>query len=90
MPEILVNSNTLPFGEDYGDQRECIHDAMTLNEVSGAAVLVTPHTHSPGEPSLAHSLMDDGTRDRAIPHALTSKQDWPRRRRVDSAPHTPR
>ena len=49
MPEIPVNSNTLPFGEDYGGRRECTHDALTINEGSGAAVPVTPHTDPPGD-----------------------------------------
>ena len=49
MPEIPVNSNTLPFGEDYGGHRECTLDALTINVGSGAAVPVTPHTDPPGD-----------------------------------------
>ena len=45
MSENLVNSKTLPSGEDHGERRECTLDALTLNEVSGAAAPVTPHTH---------------------------------------------
>ena len=78
MSEIPVTSNTPPFGEDYGDHRECTLDALTLNEVSGAA----------GDPSPAHSPVVDGTRDRAMSKyadvVLCRKQDWPRGRRVDS------
>ena len=80
MLEIPVTSNT-PFGEDYGDHRECTLDALTLNEVSGVAVLVTLHTHLPGDPCPAHSLWWH-------PSMLTSccaeNQGWPRGRRVDS------
>ena len=39
MPEVPVNLNTFPFGEDY--------DALTISEGSGAAVLLTLHTHPP-------------------------------------------
>ena len=88
MSEILVTSNTPPFGEDYGDHRECTLDALTLNEVSGAAVPVTLHTHLPGDPCPAHSPVADGTRDRPMSKyadvVLCRKQDWPRGRRVDS------
>ena len=64
--EIPVNWNNPPFGEDHGDHKECKTDALTLNEVSGAAVPVTWHTHPPEEPCLTHSPADDGTRDRAL------------------------
>ena len=33
--------------------------ALTLNEVSGAAAPVTPHTHLLGDPCLAHVLSFD-------------------------------
>ena len=62
MSEILVTSISLPFGEDYGDRRECTLEALTLNVVSGAAVPVTLHTHLPGDPCPAHSIVVDGTR----------------------------
>ena len=68
MPEIPANPNTPPFGEDYGDHRECALDALTINKGSSAAVPVTPHTHPPGVLCLAQCR----------------KQDWPRRRRVGS------
>ena len=88
MSEILVASNIPPFGEDYGDRRECTLEALTLNEVSGAAVPVTLHTHLPGDPCPAHSPVVDGTRDRAVSKnadvVLCRKQGWPRGRRVDS------
>ena len=66
MSEIPVTSNTPPFGEDYGDHRECTLDALRLNEVSGAAVPVALHTHLPGDPCPAHSPVVDGRRDRAM------------------------
>ena len=88
MSEIPVTSNTPPFGEDFRDHRECTLDALTLNEVSGAAVPVTLHTHLPGDPCPAHSCVVGGTRDRAMSKyadvVLCRKQDWPRGRRVDS------
>ena len=80
MSENLVNSKTLPFGEDHGEHRECTLDALTLNEVSGAAAPVTPHTHLLGDPCPAHSPVADGTRDRAMSKyadvVLCRKQDW--------------
>ena len=88
MSEIPVNSNTPPFGEDYVDHRECTLEVLTLNEVSGAAVPVTLHTHPPGDPCPAHAPVDDGTRDRAMSKCadvvLCRKQGWPRGRRVES------
>ena len=56
MSENPVNSKTLPSGENHGERRECTLDALTLNEVSGAAAPVTPHTHLLGDPCLAHVL----------------------------------
>ena len=46
------------------------------------------HTRPPGAPCLAHSPADGGTRDRAMSKCadvvMCRKQDWSRRRRVDS------
>ena len=94
MSEILVTSNTPPFGEDYCDHRECTLDSLTLNEVSGAAVPVTLHAHLLGDPCLAHSPVVDGTRDRAMSKyadvVLCRKQGWPRDDVRILAQHTPR
>ena len=54
--ENVLNSKTLPSGEDHGVRRECTLDASTLNEVPGSAAPVTPHTHLLGDPCLAHVL----------------------------------
>ena len=66
MPEIPVNFEHASVAHRFGDHRECTPHALTLNDVSGAAVPVTPPTYPLGDPSLAHFAAGDGTRDRAI------------------------